>query len=231
MKLLLVEDELWLVNHLQTQLEQADFIVDTATDGDQATYLIQEYDYDVIILDLGLPKKPGLTVLSEIRDMGNTTPVLILTARNSWQERVEGLKKGADDYLGKPFHFEELLARIEVLLKRPHNRIDDTLQAGPFELNLNTRELKTPEANHALTKTEFGLARLLMSQPNKVFAKDTLLQQVTDQHYDRESNVIEVYISKLRHYFGKPSIETLRGQGYRFVLPENTTSDNEATTS
>ncbi|WP_024851205.1 response regulator transcription factor [Hydrogenovibrio kuenenii] len=221
MKLLLIEDELWLLNNLQSQLEQAGFIVDTAPDGEQAAYLINEYKYDLIVLDLGLPKKPGLVLLEEIRESKNATPVLILTARNSWQERVEGLKKGADDYLGKPFHFEELLARIEVLLKRPRTRVDDILQVGSFTLDLNTRELTTDNAVHKLTKTEFGLARLMMSEPNKVFAKDTLLQQVTDQNYDRESNVIEVYISKLRQYFGKSSIETLRGQGYRLVAPKS----------
>lgn len=227
MKLLLVEDELWLLNNLQSQLEQAGFIVDTAPDGEQASYLIDEYEYDLIVLDLGLPKKPGLTLLEEIRTAKNTTPVLILTARNSWQERVEGLKKGADDYLGKPFHFEELLARIEVLLKRPRERVDDKLQLGPFELDTNTRELQANQKVHKLTKTEFGLARLMMSNPNKVFAKDTLLQHVTDQNYDRESNVIEVYISKLRQYFGKTSIETLRGQGYRLVVPDTDDNDKE----
>lgn len=221
MKLLLIEDELWLLNNLKSQLKQAGFVIDTATDGEQAAYLIAEYEYDLIVLDLGLPKKPGLILLEEIRYTKNVTPVLILTARNSWQERVEGLKKGADDYLGKPFHFEELLARIEALLKRPRSRMDNILQVGSFALDLNTKELKTDKATHKLTKTEFGLARLMMSEPNKVFAKDTLLQQVTDQNYDRESNVIEVYISKLRQYFGKSSIETLRGQGYRLVAPKS----------
>lgn len=221
MKLLLIEDELWLVEHLQSQLTSSGFIVDSATDGEQASYLAQEYKYDIIILDLGLPKKSGLTVLEEIRKSEITTPVLILTARNSWQERVEGLKTGADDYLGKPFHYEELLARIEVLMKRPHNRIENNLKIGCFELDLNTRELQTTSSSFTLTKTEFGLARLFMMNPNKVFAKDTLLQQVTDQNYDRESNVIEVYIRKLRQYFGKSTIETLRGQGYRFVPAED----------
>jgi len=221
MKLLLIEDEPWLIEHLQSQLVSSGFIVDTATDGEQASYLTEEYEYDIIILDLGLPKKPGLTVLEEIRKSKITTPVLILTARNSWQERVEGLKRGADDYLGKPFHYEELLARIEVLMKRPHRRIENNLKIGNFELDLNTRELQTDTSNFTLTKTEFGLARLFMMNPNKVFAKDALLQQVTDQNYDRESNVIEVYIRKLRQYFGKSTIETLRGQGYRFIPTEN----------
>lgn len=218
MKLLLIEDERLLVDNLKTQLESAGYLVDTAYDGDEASFMLEEYVYDLIILDLGLPKKPGLVVLEELRARHLSTPVLILTARNSWQERVEGLKKGADDYLGKPFHFEELLARIEVLLKRPQQRQDETIDLPPFQLNLDTRELATPDETIKLTKMEFGLVKLFLSNPNKVFSKEALLQSVTDHNYDRESNITEVYIRKLRQYFGKERIETLRGQGYRFVF-------------
>lgn len=220
-KLLLVEDEPLLVETLKHNLTQHDYIVDVATDGAEADFMLAEFDYDLVILDLGLPKKPGLAVLTTFRQRQQHTPVLILTARNAWQERVEGLKQGADDYLGKPFHFEELLARIEVLLKRPAKTQDKLLKIGAFSLNLDTRELRHHDQTHALTRTEFGLARILLSHPNKVFSKDKLMQKVTDQHYDRESNVIEVYIRKLRQYMGKATIETLRGQGYRFVQPED----------
>uniref|UniRef100_Q31JS2 Two component transcriptional regulator, winged helix family n=1 Tax=Hydrogenovibrio crunogenus (strain DSM 25203 / XCL-2) TaxID=317025 RepID=Q31JS2_HYDCU len=216
-KILLVEDEALLVENLKKNLSQQQYIVDSALDGEEALYLLNEFEYDLIILDLGLPKKSGLQVLEQIRADQNTTPVLILTARNTWQERVEGLKKGADDYLGKPFHFEELLARIEVLLKRPTQPQARRLQFQEYELDLDCRELKVKEQRFALTKTEFALARLFLSHPNRVFSKDTLMQRLGDQHHERDSNLIEVYIRKLRQYMGKTAIETLRGQGYRFV--------------
>ncbi len=216
-KLLLVEDEALLVDRLKTNLSQAGYIVDAALDGEEGAYLLAEYDYDLIILDLGLPKKSGLAILETLRDAHNPTPVLILTARNTWQERVEGLKKGADDYLGKPFHFEELLARIEVLLKRPAQTLDDKLAVNGFELDLNRRELKTEHGTFALTKTEFALLKTFFNQPYRVFSKDQLMQRLGDHNHERESNVIEVYIRKLRQYLGKEAIETLRGQGYRFV--------------
>lgn len=216
-KILLVEDEALLVENLKKNLSLQQYIVDSALDGEEALYLLNEFEYDLIILDLGLPKKSGLQVLEQIRADQNTTPVLILTARNTWQERVEGLKKGADDYLGKPFHFEELLARIEVLLKRPTQPQARRLQFQEYELDLDCRELKVKEQRFALTKTEFALARLFLSHPNRVFSKDTLMQRLGDQHHERDSNLIEVYIRKLRQYMGKTAIETLRGQGYRFV--------------
>ncbi|QBZ81980.1 Virulence transcriptional regulatory protein PhoP [Hydrogenovibrio crunogenus] len=216
-KILLVEDEALLVENLKKNLNQQDYILDTAMDGEEALYLTNEYEYDLIILDLGLPKKSGLQVLEEIRADQNTTPVLILTARNTWQERVEGLKKGADDYLGKPFHFEELIARIEVLLKRPAQSQPQCLRFQEYELDLDSRELKVKEQHFSLTKTEFTLAKLFLSNPNRVFSKEILMQRLGDQHHERDSNLIEVYIRKLRQYMGKTAIETLRGQGYRLV--------------
>ncbi|MBD3612979.1 MAG: response regulator transcription factor, partial [Hydrogenovibrio crunogenus] len=186
-KILLVEDEALLVENLKKNLSQQQYIVDSALDGEEALYLLNEFEYDLIILDLGLPKKSGLQVLEQIRADQNTTPVLILTARNTWQERVEGLKKGADDYLGKPFHFEELLARIEVLLKRPTQPQARRLQFQEYELDLDCRELKVKEQRFALTKTEFALARLFLSHPNRVFSKDTLMQRLGDQHHERDS--------------------------------------------
>lgn len=216
-KILLVEDEALLVENLKKNLSQRDYIIDCALDGEEALYLLNEYQYDLIVLDLGLPKKTGLQVLEQIRADKNTTPVLILTARNTWQERVEGLKKGADDYLGKPFHFEELVARIEVLLKRPTQTQPLCLHFQSYELNLDSRELKVKEQSFALTRTEFTLAKLFLSHPNRVFSKDVLMQRLGDQHHERDNNLIEVYIRKLRGYMGKTAIETLRGQGYRLV--------------
>jgi len=214
-KILLVEDEVLLVDNLKKNLMQKNYFVDIALDGEEALYLLAEFEYDLIILDLVLPKRSGLSVLEHIRSEQNATPVLILTARNSWQERVEGLKKGADDYLGKPFHFGELMARIEVLLKRNLHAVDNLLTYGIAQLNLNSRSLKVGDKNFQLTKNEFILTKLFLSNPTKIFSKESLIHRLGDQDHERDLNLIEVYIHKLRQYLGKTAIETLRGQGYR----------------
>jgi len=214
-KILLVEDEGLLVGNLKKNLMQKNYFVDIASDGEEALYLLAEFEYALIILDLGLPKRSGLSDLEHIRSEQNATPVLILTARNSWQERVEGLKKGADDYLGKPFHFEELMARIEVLLKRNLHAVDNLLTYGIAQLNLNSRSLKVGDKNFQLTKNEFILTKLFLSNPTKIFSKESLIHRLGDQDHERDLNLIEVYIHKLRQYLGKTAIETLRGQGYR----------------
>ena len=220
MKILLIEDEPLLVENLQSRLMALDYLVDVALDGEEGSYALQEFAYDLILLDLGLPKRPGLVVLEMLRKgdmpLNTQTPVLILTARNAWQERVEGLKKGANDYLGKPFQFEELVARIEVLLRRSMSGAD-LLTAGHVQLNLDTKQLTVEADKFDLTLTEFRLAKVLLSQPNKVFSKEVLLERISDQNYDRESNIIEVYIRKLRKMLGKEAIETSRGLGYKFV--------------
>ncbi len=225
MKLLLVEDETLLVETIQARLLEQQYLVDVAMDGEEAMYALQEFSYDLVLLDLGLPKRPGLVVLEMLRKgeapLNTHTPVLILTARNSWQERVEGLKKGADDYLGKPFQYEELLARIEALLRRHYLDTESWLIAGHCQLNLETKQLKVHDTIYDLTMTEFRLANVLLSHPNKVFSKEALLSRISDQNYDRESNIIEVYIRKLRKMMGKQAIETLRGLGYRFCGEQN----------
>ncbi len=219
MKLLLIEDEALLAETIQARLKAQHYLVDLACDGEEASYVLQEFAYDLILLDLGLPKRPGLLILEALRQgefVHNTqVPVLILTARNAWQERVEGLKKGADDYLGKPFQYEELLARIEALLRRKHSG-RHYLRSAHCELNLETKQLTVLQTTYDLTRTEFRLAYVFLSNPNKVFSKEALLSRISDQHYDRESNVIEVYVRKLRKMMGKRAIETLRGLGYRF---------------
>ncbi|MCF6345468.1 MAG: response regulator transcription factor, partial [Thiomicrorhabdus sp.] len=224
MKLLLIEDEALLVETIQARLVAEHYLVDVARDGDEATYVLQEFSYDLILLDLGLPKRPGLVILDAIRQgefsLNTQTPVLILTARNSWQERVEGLKKGADDYLGKPFQYEELQARIEALLRRQHAG-SNSITVADYELNLETKQLTVRDETYDLTRTEFRLAYVFLSNPNKVFSKEALLARMSDQHYDRESNVIEVYVRKLRKMMGKQAIETLRGLGYRFCGDTN----------
>lgn len=229
MKLLLIEDETLLVETIQARLTEQHYLVDVARDGDDATYVLQEFSYDLILLDLGLPKRPGLVILESIRQgdfpLNTQAPVLILTARNSWQERVEGLKKGADDYLGKPFQCEELLARVEALLRRKHAG-SNTIKVANCELNLETKQLKVSDNTYDLTRTEFRLAYVFLSNPNKVFSKEALLACMSDQYYDRESNVIEVYVRKLRKMMGKQAIETLRGLGYRFCSEKKEGGEN-----
>lgn len=220
MKILLAEDETLLVETLSRQLTQHGFVVDCALDGEEAAYLLEEHPYDLLILDLGLPKIPGLSILKSLREAQNATPVLILTARNAWQERVEGLKAGADDYVGKPFHFEELLVRIQNLLRRSQGEVgvNHEIEDGGLRLNLQTQRLQTPDGQmHDLTHTEFRLLRLLMSQPDKLHAKSEIMAKIVDQHYDRDSNVLEVYIRRLRKLIGKERIQTQRGQGYRYL--------------
>ena len=226
MKLLLVEDEVFLIENLQKNFVQHGFIVDCAQDGEEATHLINEFDYDCIILDLGLPKQPGLVVLEAFRAQNTSTPILILTARNAWQDRVTGLKAGADDYLGKPFHFEELLARVQNLIKRktPENSVEIYYKTPNqnYILNPQTRTLSAGALTQSLTKNEYRLLHWFFTHPNQVFSKEQLLQKITDQHSDATGNLIEVYIGKLRRLIGKESIETLRGQGYRLVLSHST---------
>jgi len=225
MKILLIEDEPLLLDNLYERFKNHGYIVDTAVDGEQAIYLALEYDYELIILDLGLPKLPGLVVLEKLREAGKTVPVLILTARNSWQERVEGLRSGADDYLGKPFHFEELLARVETLLKRhsvkpssgnlSFKHVDND---KVITLDLEAKTLSEAEEIINLTATEFRLVRTFFQNPQQVFSKQNLLERISQEGDEKEENLIEVYIRRLRNYMGKESIKTLRGQGYRLTL-------------
>lgn len=227
MKLLLIEDEPLLVDNLQSRFKSLGYIVDTALDGEQGLYLALEHDFDLIILDLGLPKQPGLVVLEKVREAGKTLPILILTARNSWQERVEGLKKGADDYLGKPFHFEELLARTESLIKRnqpKHTQICFAPQHidGLSSICLDTlaKSLIINQKTQTLTATEYHLAEAFFTHPKQVFSKQSLLDKISDSTEDKDENIIEVYIRRLRGYLGKEAIQTLRGQGYRLTLAD-----------
>ena len=225
MKLLLIEDEPTLAETLTLQLQAHHFIVDTALDGEEGLFLAQEYPYDLIILDLGLPKYPGLGILETLRHNKNTTPILILTARNTWQERVEGLNKSADDYLGKPFHFEELLARIQTLLKRQNPfMVTPKLCDGQICLNQEQHTLQIEDKTITLTSHEFQLLQIFFTHPNKVFSKSYLLTQISDHQSDKGENLIEVYISRLRHYLGKTSIQTLRGQGYKLTLDPKPTN-------
>lgn len=217
MRLLLVEDDTELADGVARGLRAAGFAVDVTAEGHEAEYLGREAIYDIMILDLGLPGQPGLTVLRNWRGSGVTTPVLILTARDTWSERVEGLRAGADDYVGKPFHTEELIARLQALLRRSTGRASAELVVGGLRLNEETQRVTLPDGRDvALTATEFRLLRYLMMHPDRVLSKARLTEHVYEDDHDRDSNVLEVYIRRLRDKVGRDLIETRRGQGYLF---------------
>lgn len=216
-RLLLVEDDRALADELQPILEAAGYAVDRAGDGEDALYLGQTEDYDLVILDLGLPRISGIQVLEDWRGDGRTMPVLILTARDTWREKVLGLKAGADDYLAKPFHPEELLARIGALLRRAHGHARPGIATATFTLDEDLQcVVRTDGIRTELTGTEFRLLRYFMLNPGKLLSKTRLIEHVYDQDFDLDSNVIEVYIRRLREKLGKETIETRRGQGYVF---------------
>ena len=217
MRLLLVEDDIALVGHLRRRLEQAGFVVDHADNGVDAQFLGSEQEYRIVVLDLGLPGRSGLEVLRHWRAAGNKVPVLILTARDGWKERVDGLRAGADDYLGKPFEPEELLARIEAVIRRHAGQADNTLEAGGLVLDRDRREVRLPNGDPVpLTATEFRILNALMRAPGRVLSKAQLGEQAfEDDEYD--GNRLEVYIRRLRKKIGAERILTRRGLGYVFV--------------
>jgi len=218
MRLLLVEDDTELSTNLQRQLSAEGYAVDVADNGVDAEFLGNEEPYDTVILDLGLPQRSGLDVLSHWRQDGNTVPVIVLTARDAWHERVDGFKAGADDYLGKPFHFEELLMRIRALLRRHHHVSSTGLVMDGLALDEDKQQVIVD--NHeplSLTGTEFRLLRYFMLHPDKILNKTTLTEHVYDQSFDKDSNLIEVYVRHLRKIIGKERILTKRGQGYVFL--------------
>lgn len=221
MRLLLVEDSIPLADELTASLIRQGYAVDWLTDGRDAAYRGLTDPYDIIILDLGLPGKSGLEVLKEWRSGKMTTPVLILTARSSWAERIEGLKAGADDYLCKPFHPEELLLRVQALLRRSHGLANQPqLEAGGMQLNEDQQTVTCRDRYIELTTAEFRLLRYLMLNSNKVLSKAQLADHLYDGETERDSNVIEVHINRLRGKLGRNVIETRRGQGYRFCGAE-----------
>jgi two-component system OmpR family response regulator len=216
-RLLLVEDDAELVRTLKRDLEAAGYAVDVAANGIDAEFMGGENLYDVVILDLGLPQRSGLEVLQHWRAAGNHLPVIVLTARDAWHERVDGFKAGADDYLGKPFHVEELLARIRALLHRTHAQPAGPLQSHGLSLD-EERQTVTTEAGHTLelTGTEFRLLRYFLLHPGRILSKSTLTEHIYDFDSDKDSNVIEVYVRRLREKLGNERIQTRRGQGYVF---------------
>lgn len=220
MRVLLVEDETILARGLKTDLERMGYAVDIAGNGVDGEYLGDQESYDAVVLDLGLPQRSGLDVLRNWRARGNRVPVLILTARDAWHEKVDGFKAGADDYLGKPFHVEELAARLQALVRRASGTVGGSLQVEGVTLDEERQQaLMGDGARHDLTGTEFRLLRYFMLHPGQILSKTRLMEHVYDFASDKDSNLIEVYVNRLRQKLGKELIQTRRGQGYVFGTP------------
>lgn len=217
MRLLIVEDDTELVSYMRSDLMRAGFAVDVADNGVDAEHLGDTEPYDAVVLDLGLPQKPGMDVLQAWRDRGNRVPVIVLTARDAWYERVDGFKAGADDYLGKPFHIEELIARIRALIYRRHGRSSNWIETTTVRLDEDVQQVQLGDgSSFQLTGTEFRLLRYMMLNSGRILSKTQLSEHVYDQESERDSNLIEVYVRRLREKIGSHMIVTKRGQGYIF---------------
>lgn len=225
MRLLVIEDDATLRDTLVASLGDSGFAVEQAADGKEGLYFALEYPIDLAIIDLGLPEMSGLDLIREVRDQGKTYPILILTARDRWQDKVDGLSAGADDYVVKPFHFEEVSARVNALLRRSGGWASSVLSADPVALDMSRQELKVSGTVIDLTSFEYKIIEYLMVRAGQVISKSELTDRLYDQDFERDSNVIEVFIGRLRRKLDpdnsiKP-IETLRGRGYRFALERN----------
>ena len=225
MRVLVVEDEAALRESLKGRLSEAGFTVDVAQDGEEGLFAALEYPLDVAIVDLGLPKLSGLELIRRVRAEHKRYPILILTARENWQDKVEGLQAGADDYVAKPFHFEEVLARLQALLRRAGGWASPELKCGPVALDTRAQTVTVSGAPLELTSFEYRILEHLMLRAGEVISKAELTERLYDQDFERDSNVIEVLIGRLRRKLDPEErlrpIETLRGRGYRFALPRD----------
>lgn len=219
MRILLVEDEPTLSEQIAAALSGAGYVVDASRDGQDAWFRGDTENYDAVVLDLGLPLLDGLSVLKRWRGAGRSMPVLILTARDQWHEKVSGIDAGADDYLTKPFHMEELLARLRALIRRASGLASAVLQCGPIALD--TRSGRVSHAGLAidLTNHEFKVLAYLMHRPGQVVTRSELTEHIYAQDHDRDSNTIEVFIGRLRKKLPGLTLETMRGMGYRLNTP------------
>ncbi len=219
MRVLLAEDEPDLAGQLKGILEDNGYAVDHAADGEEGYFMGKTEPYDAVILDLGLPEIDGITVLNKWRDKGLTMPVLILTARDTWSDKVAGLDAGADDYLAKPFKLEELLARLRALIRRSSGHASPDFTCGPVTLNTRSSKINVDGTTIRLTALEFKLLSYLMHHDGKVISRTELTEHIYDQDFDRDSNTIEVFVNRIRKKLGVNIIETIRGLGYRLVDP------------
>ncbi|WP_438971588.1 response regulator transcription factor [Methylophaga sp.] len=227
MRVLVIEDEAHLREQIAHQLKQQKWTVDAVSDGEEGLFMGSEYAYDIAIIDLGLPKLSGIEVIQKLRQQGLDYPILILTARGRWQDKVEGLESGADDYLVKPFHFEELMARLNALCRRASGWANSTLCCGPICLNPGTQQVTKNDTVIDLTAYEYRLLHYLLMHSGEVISKTELTDHIYEQDQDRDSNVIEVFVKRLRGKLDPEKelnpIETLRGRGYRLNLPREST--------
>jgi two-component system, OmpR family, response regulator len=214
MRLLLVEDEPTLSRQLREMLEKAGYAVDVAHDGEEGHFMGASENYDAIILDIGLPKLDGLKVLERWRKEGKVMPVLLLTARDSWSDKVAGLDSGADDYLAKPFKMEELQARLRALIRRTSGHATSEMSCGPVMLDTRTSRVVVGDEVIRLTAQEYKLLAYLMHNKSKVVSRTELTEHIYDQDFDRDSNTIEVFITRIRKKLGTDLIRTVRGLGY-----------------
>ncbi|HUI62456.1 MAG TPA: response regulator transcription factor [Steroidobacteraceae bacterium] len=222
MRVLVVEDEVTLRDSLKARLADAGFTVDVAADGEEGLFAALEFPLDVAIVDLGLPKLSGLELIRRVRAQRKSFPILILTARDRWQDKVEGLQAGADDYVAKPFHFEEVLARVQALLRRAGGWASPELTCGPVSLDTRAQTVKVDGSPVELTTFEYRILEHLMLRAGEVISKTELTERLYDEESERDSNVIEVLVGRLRRKLDPQEtlrpIETLRGRGYRFAL-------------
>jgi two-component system OmpR family response regulator len=214
-RLLLVEDEAPLATRLAAALGDAGWAVDVAADGEQADLLASTESYDAMVLDLGLPRIDGLTLLRRWREGGLATPVLVLTARDSWHEKVQGIDGGADDYMAKPFRLEELLARLRALLRRASGQLTPELRAGAVRLDPRSGRVTRDGAAVKVTGYEYRVLAYLLHHRGRVVPQSELVEHIYAQSFDRDSNTMEVFVARLRRKLGSGAIETVRGLGYR----------------
>jgi two-component system, OmpR family, response regulator len=215
LRVLIVEDESLLARQLASALDEAGYAVDTAPDGERADFLGRTEHYDAIVLDLGLPKVDGLTLLRRWREAGLGVPVLVLTARGSWYEKVQGIDGGADDYVAKPFRIEEVLARLRALIRRSHGLVTPELRSGPVTLDPRAGRVLLHGEPVKLTSHEYRVLSYLMHHRGRVVSQSELIDHIYAQRFDRDSNTVEVFIARLRRKLGASFIETVRGLGYR----------------
>jgi two-component system response regulator PhoP len=222
MRVLLIEDDPRLVESLGTQLRDAGYAVDVSTDGIEGLYVGEEFPIDLAIIDLGLPELSGLEVIRRLRKRGRDFPILVLTARTDWQDKVEGLEAGADDYVTKPFQVEELMARINALMRRSGGHARPKVNLGPFTVDLSAQRVYREGEEIELTTYEYKVLNYLVMHPDEVVTKTDLSEHIYEEDADRDSNVIEVFIGRLRRKLDPDGmlnpIETLRGRGYRLAL-------------
>ncbi|MGE3274734.1 MAG: response regulator transcription factor [Vicinamibacterales bacterium] len=215
MRVLIVEDEALIATELATALADAGYAVDRAADGARADFLVQTETYDAVLLDLGLPRVDGLTLIRGWRDAGLGVPVLVLTARGSWHEKVQGIDSGADDYVGKPFRMEEVLARLRALIRRAGGQAAPALRHGALVLDPRSARVTRNGAPVKLTSHEFRVLSYLMHHPGRIVSQGELAEHIYARDADRDSNTVEVFVARLRRKLGAHAIETVRGLGYR----------------